>query len=354
VVFLAVGTPPAPDGSADMRYVWDAARTFSDNHRGYQVLVTKSTVPVGTGAKIEKILSEKHGKETFAVVSNPEFLREGSAVGDFMHPDRIVVGCDDERALDVMRRMYKPQTDEGVKLLVTKRVSAELIKYASNGFLSVKISFINEVSRLCEEVGADVMDVARGMGMDSRIGPRFLHPGPGYGGSCFPKDTRALLDVAKAQKVPLRVVEAAVAANEDQIQRALNKIQKAFGDVKGRKVALLGLAFKSDTDDIRESPAVKIAAALLDAGADVRAYDAAAAENAKRELPSLKTFPDPYKAAEGADGLVVATEWNEFKKLDFPALKAALAQPLVVDLRNLYDPGEIREAGFTYVSVGRP
>jgi len=354
VVFLAVGTPPLPDGSADMRFVFDAARIFSENHKGYQVIVTKSTVPVGTGARIEEMLLEKHPRDSFAVVSNPEFLREGSAVSDFTNPDRIVVGCDDPKALEIMKRLFKPQTDNNVRLLVTKRVSAELIKYASNGFLSVKISFINEVSRLCEEVGADVMDVARGMGMDSRIGPRFLNPGPGYGGSCFPKDTRALLDVAKSHKVPLRVVEAAVAANEDQIQRALNKIQKAFGGaVKGKTVALLGLAFKSDTDDIRESPAVKIAGALLDAGASVQAYDPAAADNALRELPALKICPDPYEAAHGADGLVIATEWNEFKKLDWPRLKTALKAHVVVDLRNLHDPGEVREGGFEYYSVGR-
>jgi UDPglucose 6-dehydrogenase len=275
-------------------------------------------------------------------------------VGDFTNPDRIVVGCDDPKGLEIMRRLYKPQTDQDVRLLVTNRVSAELIKYASNGFLSVKISFINEVSRLCEEVGADVTDVARGMGADTRIGPRFLNPGPGYGGSCFPKDTRALMDVAKAHKVPLRVVEAAVAANEDQVQRSLNKIERAFGGVKGKTVTLLGLAFKSDTDDIRESPAMKIAAALLDAGAVVQAYDPAAAQNALRELPGLRVFPDPYGAASGAHGAVIATEWNEFKKLDWPRLKAALKSGLVVDLRNLHDPREMREAGFTYHSVGRP
>jgi UDPglucose 6-dehydrogenase len=354
VVFIAVGTPPLPDGSADMRFVWDVARSFSDHHEGYQVLVTKSTVPVGTGARIEEILAEKHPHDTYSVVSNPEFLREGSAVSDFMSPERIVVGCDEPRALEVMTRLYKPQTDQDVRLLVTSRVSAELIKYASNAFLSTKISFVNEVSRLCEEVGADVMAVARGMGMDSRIGPRFLHPGPGYGGSCFPKDTRALLDVARLHKVPLRVVEAAVAANDDQVQRSLNKIQKAVGDVKGVKVALLGLAFKSDTDDIRESPAVKIAAALLDAGADVRAYDPAAAENTKKELPALKICKDPYDAAKGASGVVVATEWDEFKKLDWPKLKGLMSKPVAVDLRNLYDPKEVRDLGFTYVCMGRP
>ncbi len=354
VVFLAVGTPPLPDGSADMRYIFDAVRVFSENHTGYQVLVTKSTVPVGTGARIEAILAEKHAKDTFAVVSNPEFLREGSAVSDFTNPDRIVVGCDDPKALEIMKRLYKNQTDKSIRLLITNRVSAELIKYASNGFLSVKISFVNEVSRLCEEVGADVMDVARGMGMDSRIGPRFLSPGPGYGGSCFPKDTRALLDVAKAHKVPLRVVEAAVAANEDQVQRSLNKIERAFGGVKGKTVALLGLAFKSDTDDIRESPSVKIAAALLDAGATVQAYDPAAAENALRELPALKVCPDSYAAAQGADGLVIATEWDEFKQLDWPRLKQCLKNHLAVDLRNLHDPRDVRDAGFNYYSVGRP
>ena len=354
VVFLAVGTPPLPDGSADMRYIFDAVRIFSENHTGYQVVVTKSTVPVGTGARIEALLAEKHPRDTFAVVSNPEFLREGSAVGDFTNPDRIVVGCDDEKALQIMMRLYKPQTDQNVRIVITKRVSAELIKYASNGFLSVKISFINEISRLCEEVGADVMDVARAMGMDSRIGPRFLNPGPGYGGSCFPKDTRALLDVAKSKKVPLRVVEAAEAANSDQIQRSLNKIEKAFGGVKGKTVALLGLAFKSDTDDIRESPAMKIAAALLDAGAKVQAYDPAAAQNAQRELPALNICEDPYVAARGADGVVIATEWNEFKKLDWFLLKENLKTHLAVDLRNLHDPREVREDGFEYHSVGRP
>lgn len=354
VVFLAVGTPPLPDGSADMRYVFDAVRIFSENHRGYQVVVTKSTVPVGTGAKIEAILSERHPKESFAVVSNPEFLREGSAVSDFMNPERVVVGCDDPKAVEIMKRLYKPQTDQNVRLLFTNRVSAELIKYASNAFLATKISFINEMSRLCEEVGADVSDVARGMGMDSRIGPRFLNPGPGYGGSCFPKDTRALLDVARQAKVPMRIVEAAVAANEDQIQRSLNKIQKVLGDVGGKTIALLGLAFKSDTDDVRESPALKIASALLDAGAKVKAYDPAAAETAKKELPELTTASDPYDAARGADGLVVATEWNEFKKLDWSRLKQCLKTRAVVDLRNLYDPKEVQEAGFVYVSVGRP
>ena len=354
VIFLAVGTPPLPDGSADMKYVFEAVRIISQNHKGYQVVITKSTVPVGTGAQVEAILSEKHAKDTFAVVSNPEFLREGSAVSDFMHPDRIVVGCDDPKALPTIRMLYKLQTDQNVPLLLTNRASAELIKYASNAFLSVKISFINEISRLCEEVGADVMDVSRGMGMDTRIGPRFLHPGPGYGGSCFPKDTRALLDVARQHKVGLRIVEAAVAANEDQIQRSLNKIQRSLGEVKGQTVALLGLAFKSDTDDIRESPAVKIAAALLDAGARVRAYDSAAADNAVRELPDLTIASDPYDAAQGADGVVVATEWNEFKKLDWPRLKGCMKTPVLIDLRNLYDAREIREAGFTYASVGRP
>lgn len=355
VVFLAVGTPPLPDGSADMRYVFDAVRIFSKHHKGYQVVITKSTVPVGTGAKIEAILSEKHSRDTFAVVSNPEFLREGSAVSDFMNPDRIVIGCDDPKAMETLKRLYKPQSDQNnVRVLFTNRVSAELIKYASNGFLAVKISFINEVSRLCEEVGADVMDVSRGMGMDTRIGPRFLQPGPGYGGSCFPKDTRALLDVSRQHKVGLRIVEAAVAANEDQIQRALNKIQKAFGPVKGKTVALLGLAFKSDTDDIRESPAVKIASALLDAGALVNAYDPAAADNTLAELPEICSCKDPYDATQGADGVVVATEWNEFKQLDFERLMQSLKTPLVVDLRNLYDPRAVRAAGFTYFSLGRP
>ncbi len=354
VVFLAVGTPPAPDGSADMTYVFDAVRTISKCHDGYQVVVTKSTVPVGTGAKIEAILAKDHPKETFAVASNPEFLREGCAVGDFLNPDRIVLGCDDPKGLDILLRLYKPMREKDAPIVVANRATAELIKYASNGFLAVKITFINEISRLCEAVGADVMMVSKGMGMDSRIGPRFLQPGPGYGGSCFPKDTRALIDVAKANGVKLKVVEAAVEANEDQVARAVAKIEDAAGSLKGLSIAMLGLAFKGDTDDVRESPAIKIAKRLIERGASVRAHDPAAAKNALKEVPRIQAFPDPYQAAEGASALVVATEWNEFKSLDWDKVKQALKKPVVIDLRNLYDPAQLRDAGFNYACLGRP
>ncbi len=353
VIFLAVGTPPAPDGSADMTYVFEAVKTISKCHKGYQVIVTKSTVPVGTGSKIEAIMAKEHSKESFAVASNPEFLREGCAVGDFLNPDRIVLGCDDPKGLDVLLKLYKPMRENDAPIVVTNRATAELIKYASNGFLAVKITFINEISKLCEEVGADVMMVSKGMGMDGRIGPKFLQPGPGYGGSCFPKDTRALLDVAKASGVKLKVVEAAVEANEDQVERAVAKISKAAGSLKGLPVAMLGLAFKGDTDDVRESPALKIAKRLIEAGATVRAHDPAAADNATREAPAIKAFPDPYEAASGAKALVIATEWNEFKSLDWEKLRKALSAPVVIDLRNLYNPEQLREAGFTYISLGR-
>jgi len=354
VIFLAVGTPPLPDGSADLSYLFGAVKTISEHHTGYQVIVTKSTVPVGTGARVEALLAETHPRDTFAVASNPEFLREGCAVSDFMEPDRIVIGCDDPRGLEVLLKLYKPMREQDAPILVTGRVTAELIKYASNAFLAVKITFVNEVSRLCEVVGADIQQVAKGMGMDPRIGHRFLQPGPGYGGSCFPKDTRALLDVARAEGVPMKVVEAAVEANEDQIGRALERIAAILGNLKGKRVALLGLAFKGDTDDIRESPALKIAKGLLAAGAAVRAYDPAAAENALREVPAIQAFEDPYQAAAGADVLVIATEWNDFKNLDWAVLARTLKAPVVVDLRNLHDPAQVREAGFTYASLGRP
>lgn len=354
VVFVAVGTPPLPDGSADLRYVFEVAETFAKNRGpGYQVVVNKSTVPVGTGARVEEVLLQNNPRESFAVVSNPEFLREGCAVSDFLHPDRIVIGVDDAKAREVIVRLYKPFIDQNATILFTNRVSSELIKYASNAFLATKITFVNEISRLCETVGANIQDVTKGMGLDGRIGPLFLQAGPGYGGSCFPKDTRALLDVSRTNGVPMAVVEAAVAANEAQIPRCIDKIRTAFGDLNGRTVALLGLAFKSDTDDLRESPAMKIARGLLSAGASVRAFDPAAMENAGRELPSLILCKDPYDAADGADGLVIATEWSEFKGLDWAQMREKLRAARVVDLRNLHDPEGIREKGFLYTSMGR-
>jgi len=354
VVFLAVGTPSLPDGRADLSYVFSAVGMISAVHKGYQVIVTKSTVPVGTGERIEARLADKHPRDTFSVVSNPEFLREGAAVGDFMDPARIVIGCEDERALKVMRRLYEPQTSRGVTLLTTNRASAEIIKYASNAFLATKISFINEISLLCEKVGADVMDVARGMGLDSRIGASFLNPGPGYGGSCFPKDTRALLDVAASKSVPLRIVEGAVKANFEQAGRSFRMIKETLSrDLQGSTVAMLGLAFKGDTDDVRESPALKIASLLLEAGVVVKAYDPVASENARVELPGLLIEKDPYAAADGADLLVVATEWGEFGGLDLDKLATAVKGKVIVDLRNIIRTDRAAAAGFACFSPGR-
>jgi UDPglucose 6-dehydrogenase len=354
VVFLAVGTPPKEDGSADMRYVLEAVRTFSDSHAKYQVLVTKSTVPVGTGKKIEEILLEKHSADTFAVASNPEFLREGCAVPDFMNPDRIVIGCNDPKGLKVLLDLYEPMRKANAPIVVADRTSAELIKYASNAFLSVKISFINELSRLAEDLGADITKVAQGMGMDKRIGPAFLLPGPGYGGSCFPKDTKALLETSKIYDSPLRIVEAAEIANEEQVRFAAGKIIAVAGkDKKSKTVALLGLAFKGGTDDVRESPALKIVKILMDNGMKVRAYDPEASSNAVREIQSLNVFDSPLLAAEKADMLVIATEWNEFKTLDLNMLKEKMAAPVIIDLRNLLDPSHCRELGFKYIGIGR-
>lgn len=354
VVFLAVGTPPLPDGSADMRYVYDAVRTFSQNHSSYQVLVTKSTVPVGTGAKLEEIMLEKHSRDSFAVASNPEFLREGCAVSDFMNPDRIVIGCNDPRGLKVLLDLYEPMRKANAPIHVTDRTSAELIKYASNAFLSVKISFINELSRLAEKVGADIASIAQGMGMDKRIGPAFLLPGPGYGGSCFPKDTKALLDTSREYGSPLRLVDAAEVANAEQVEFAASKVLKeARQDDQQTTAGFLGLAFKGGTDDVRESPAIKIARILMRSGLAVKAYDPEASSNALREVPELRVVDSAHEAARDADLLVIATEWNEFKTLDLAAMKNAMRSPVIIDLRNLLDPAHCRELGFRYVGIGR-
>lgn len=354
VVFLAVGTPPLPDGSADMKYVFEAVRTFSRNHSSYQVLVTKSTVPVGTGTKLEEIIMESHSRDTFAVASNPEFLREGCAVSDFMNPDRIVIGCDDPKGLKVLLDLYEPMRKANAPIHVTDRTSSELIKYASNAFLSVKISFINELSRLAEKLGADISSIGQGMGMDKRIGPAFLLPGPGYGGSCFPKDTKALLDTAKACGSPLRLVEAAEEANEEQVRFAAGKVIAEAGEDKMKKTAaLLGLAFKGGTDDVRESPALKIAQILMKEGIGVKAYDPEASSNALKEVPELNVVESAAEAAKGSDFLVIATEWNEFKTLDLKKLKEMMKTPVIIDLRNLLDPAHCRELGFKYTGIGR-
>lgn len=354
VVFLAVGTPPKEDGSADMSYVFSAVETFSKNHEKFQVLVTKSTVPVGTGKKIEEYLLKYHPKESFSVASNPEFLREGSAVSDFMYPDRIVIGCDDPKGLKILLDLYEPMRKANAPILVTDRTSAELIKYASNAFLAVKISFINEMARLAEKCGADIMKVKEGMGMDKRIGPHFLLPGPGYGGSCFPKDTKALLSTAEEFGCKLRVVEAAVLANEEQVEFALNKIlENVSGEPQNVNIALLGLAFKGGTDDVRESPALKIAKRLIEKGFKIKAYDPEASENALKEINTLEICKSARETSSNSDILVIATEWNEFKTLDLKEIKSLMRGNVIVDLRNLLEPSQAIELGFKYVCIGK-
>lgn len=354
VVFLAVGTPPKDDGSAEMKYVFSAVETFSKCHKSYQVLVTKSTVPVGTGKKIEDYLLKSHSKETFAVASNPEFLREGCAVADFMNPDRIVIGCDDSKGLKVLLDLYEPMRKANAPILVTDRTSAELIKYASNAFLSVKISFINEMARLAEKCGADISKIAEGMGMDKRIGKAFLLPGPGYGGSCFPKDTKAILSTAKEYGCRLKVIESAVAANEEQVDYSVDKILKSIeGKNEELTIALLGLAFKGGTDDVRESPSLKIARKLLNKGFKIKAYDPEASANAVKEVETLQICNSAKECAEGSDVLVIATEWNEFKTLDLVEIKNVMKTPIIVDLRNLLDVSQTAELGFKYDCIGR-
>ena len=353
-IFIAVGTPPQPDGSADLTFVREVAATIAENLNGYKIIVTKSTVPIGTGQLISSIVEEgSSGDQDFAVVSNPEFLREGSAIEDFLRPDRVVIGTEDPRARDLMLDIYSPLRNAGVPFVTTGVESAELIKYASNSFLATKISFINEVAELCEALGADVEVVAQGMGLDQRIGSRFLQAGPGFGGSCFPKDTRAMVQIARDSKSPLRIVEAVLDVNEHTKARMLTKLEDAFGGLDGKTVAVLGLSFKPDTDDVRESPAIAVVEGLLQRGAEVRAYDPAAMEASRELIPDVDFRTSVYEAAAGADGLVILTEWNQFRKLEFRRLREEMAAPLIVDLRNLYHPDEMAAAGIRYVSVGR-
>jgi UDPglucose 6-dehydrogenase len=355
-IFIAVGTPPKDDGSADLSYVIQVAESIAENLNGYKVVITKSTVPTGTGQLIEETISSRTtSKHPFSVVSNPEFLREGSAIGDFMRPDRVIIGARDPQAIAIMKDIYSPLFLRETPFIITNVESSELIKYASNAFLATKITFINEVAELCEHLGADVHHVARGMGLDKRIGPKFLHPGPGYGGSCFPKDTQALTDIARHAGRPFDIVDTVVAVNERMKVRAVDKVRAALGeDLSGKTVALLGLSFKPETDDMRESAAIPIAQALVAGGAKVRAFDPVAMDNAKEILPAGITYcEDSYDAATGADALVIVTEWNQFRSLDIERLKGALAGNVVVDLRNVYEPGRMADAGFVYSSVGR-
>ncbi|HZI17326.1 MAG TPA: UDP-glucose/GDP-mannose dehydrogenase family protein [Pyrinomonadaceae bacterium] len=354
VVFLAVGTPPREDGSADLSFIEEAARSVALHMNGYKVIVTKSTVPVGTGerlrALIRRHLTEPH---SFGIVSNPEFLREGAAIDDFMRPDRVVIGSRDQEAVAIMRDLYRPLFLIETPFVITSTEAAELAKYASNAFLATKISFINEIANLCDEIGCDVHDVAKAMGMDRRIGRFFLHPGPGYGGSCFPKDTTALAAIAREFGSETLIVQSVVEVNRQQRGRMRRKIERLVGGLEGKLIAVLGLSFKPETDDLRESPAVDVIRELLDGGARVRAFDPVAVERARAELPGVEFAENEYAAAEGADCLVLATEWNQFRALDMARLKGLLRRPLVADLRNIYEPEAMKRLGFDYVGVGR-
>ena len=352
-VFIAVGTPSRRgDGHADLSYVFAAAEEIALAMTDYAVVVTKSTVPVGTSRKVEEIIRKARGNVVFDMASNPEFLREGSAIEDFRHPDRVVVGCDTDRAREVMREVYRPLYINETPMLFTSRETSELIKYAANAFLATKITFINEMASLCEKVGGDVQDVARGIGLDGRIGSKFLHAGPGFGGSCFPKDTLALVRTAREAGAPSQIVEAVVAVNDARKVEMAKKIEAAFGGVKGKTIAVLGLTFKPNTDDMRDAPSLVIVPHLQAAGATIRAYDPEGHKEAAKHL-TMSFHDNAYDALAGADGVVILTEWNEFRALDFAKVKSLLKTPLMVDLRNIYRPAQMAQAGFRYFSVGR-
>ena len=354
-VFIAVGTPSRRgDGHADLSYVYTAAREIAAALDGFTVIITKSTVPVGTGDEVDRIIRETRPDADFAVVSNPEFLREGAAIQDFKHPDRIVAGTDEDRARKLFAEIYRPLYLNKAPILYTSRRTAELIKYAANAFLATKITFINEIADLAEEVGADVQDVARGIGLDNRIGSKFLHPGPGFGGWCFPKDTRALLQTAHDYEVPLRIVEAVITANDIRKRAMARKVSAAFGgSLRGKTIAVLGLTFKPNTDDMRGSPSIPLVTALQDMGALVRAFDPAGMEQAKLILPDVTYCDDPYSCVDGADGVVIVTEWEQFRALDLNRMKQQMACPILVDFRNVYSSDEMERHGFFYVGVGR-
>ncbi|WP_347265222.1 UDP-glucose/GDP-mannose dehydrogenase family protein [Nitrobacter sp.] len=354
-VFIAVGTPSRRgDGHADLSYVYAAAREIAAAIRDFTVVVTKSTVPVGTGDEVERLIGETNPSADVVVASNPEFLREGAAIRDFKFPDRIVIGTSDERGRKVLGDIYRPLSLNQAPLMFTERRTAELIKYAANAFLATKITFINEIADLSEKVGADIQEVARGIGLDNRIGTKFLHAGPGYGGSCFPKDTRALVKIAEDHDAQLRIVESVVTVNDNRKRAMARKVAHALGDnLRNKTIAVLGLAFKPDTDDMREAPSIPLITGLRDMGAKVRAFDPASMKEARRELPEIDYCDDAYSCAEGADALVIVTEWVQFRSLDLPRLKSIMNQPIVVDLRNVYRPAELEELGFAYTGIGR-
>ena len=356
VVFIAVGTPSRRgDGFADLSFVYAAAEEVADALAGYTVVVTKSTVPVGTGDEVERIIRERRPEADFAVVSNPEFLREGAAISDFKRPDRIVIGASDERAANVIKDVYRPLYINQAPIVLTGRRTAELTKYAANAFLATKITFINEIADLCEKVGANVQDVAHGIGLDNRIGAKFLHAGPGYGGSCFPKDTIALVKTAQDAGAPIRLVETVVAVNEQRKRAMARKVILACGGtVRGKTIAVLGLTFKPNTDDMRDAPSLALVAGLQDGGARVRAFDPEGMPAARSILKGVDYGTDPYDCAAGADALVIVTEWDAFRALDFDRLKTCLAEPILIDLRNVYTADSLAERGFSYTSIGRP
>jgi UDPglucose 6-dehydrogenase len=354
-VFVAVGTPSRRgDGYADLSYVYAAAKDIAAAIKGFTVVVTKSTVPVGTGDEVERVIRKARPDADFVVVSNPEFLREGAAIDDFKRPDRIVIGSTDPRAREVMAEVYRPLNLNQPPLYFVDRRTAELIKYAANAFLATKITFINEMADLCEKTGANIQDLARGIGMDNRIGPKFLHPGPGYGGSCFPKDTTAIIKTSHDYDSPLRIIETVAAVNEIRKRGMAKKVIAACdGSVRDKSIALLGLAFKPNTDDMRDAPSIAIVTALEDAGANVRAFDPASMEQAKPLMQNVTFCEDPYSCAKGADALVIVTEWDAFRALDLDRLKEEMAAAVMVDLRNVYRPDEMRRRGFKYASIGR-
>lgn len=356
VIFIAVGTPSRRgDGHADLSYVHAAAREIADSLSGFTVIVTKSTVPVGTGDEVERIIREQKPDAEFAVVSNPEFLREGAAIRDFKHPDRIVIGTDDTKARQIMAEVYRPLYLNAAPMVYTDRRTAELIKYAANSFLATKIAFINEIADLAEKIGANVQEVARGIGLDNRIGAKFLHAGPGYGGSCFPKDTLALIKTGQDNEAPLRIVETVVAVNDQRKRAMARKVANAFGgNLRGKSVAVLGVTFKPNTDDMRDAPSIPLITALQDMGAAVRVFDPVGMEQARKVLENVAFCDDAYECAKGAHALVIVTEWEQFRALDLKEMAAIMVTPVIVDLRNIYSPEDVSRNGFLYCGVGRP
>jgi len=354
VIFIAVGTPPAKDGSADLQHVERVAKSIAQYINGYKVIVNKSTVPVGSGRWIKKVIEESlKTKIPFAVASNPEFLREGSAIEDFMRPDRVVIGAKADEAIAIMKDLYAPLYLIETPIVVTNLESAELIKYASNAFLATKISYINEIATICERVGADVHHVAKGMGLDKRIGSKFLHPGPGFGGSCFPKDTQALLQIAEKNGYDFKIVRSAVEVNKQQHITMLTKIKHALGKLEGKLLGILGLSFKPNTDDMREAPSIVIVKSLQKEGAKIKAFDPVAMQEAKKIMPDILFCNDTYEVAKDSDALIFITEWNQFRSLDLAKIKSLLKEPIVIDLRNIYEPDKMKEYGFKYYCVGR-